>query len=229
MFTRQALLRSARTVAPQRAFLGQTRAFAAPAAPAASSQKVQPPVALFGLDGTYATALYTAAVKTSSLEPTARGLAALGSLIQKDAKLVTILEAPTLSAADKTAIVAELQKNAGASGETVKNFLTTLAENNRLGLLPGVCTKFTELMSAARGEVEMVVTSAQPLDNKTLSRLEAAVSKSSYAGAGKKLKVKNTVNPDIVGGLVVEVGDRTIDLSVSSKLAKMNKLLTDTL
>jgi F-type H+-transporting ATPase subunit O len=37
------------------------------------------------------------------------------------------------------------------------------------------------------------------------------------------------VNPEIVGGLVVEVGDRTIDLSVSSKLAKMNKLLTDTL
>lgn len=37
------------------------------------------------------------------------------------------------------------------------------------------------------------------------------------------------VNPDIVGGLVVEVGDRTIDLSVSSRLAKMNKLLNDTL
>lgn len=39
----------------------------------------------------------------------------------------------------------------------------------------------------------------------------------------------NEVNPDIVGGLVVEIGDRTIDLSVSSKIAKMNKLLNDTL
>ncbi|KAL2180025.1 ATP synthase delta subunit-domain-containing protein [Thermothelomyces heterothallicus CBS 202.75] len=219
MFSRQALLRSARTAAPQRALLGQTRTFAAPA----SSEKVKPPVALFGLDGTYATAL------TSSLEPTAKGIAALGNLIQKDSKLVTILEAPTLSAADKSAIVAELQKSAGASGETIKNFLETLVENNRLGLLPGVCNKFNELMSAARGEVEMIVTSAQPLDNKTLARLENAVSKSSYVGTGKKLKVKNTVNPDIVGGLIVEVGDRTIDLSVSSKLAKMNKLLTDAL
>ncbi|KAL2185260.1 OSCP-domain-containing protein [Thermothelomyces heterothallicus CBS 203.75] len=219
MFSRQALLRSARTAAPQRALLGQTRTFAAPA----SSEKVKPPVALFGLDGTYATAL------TSSLEPTAKGIAALGNLIQKDSKLVTILEAPTLSAADKSAIVAELQKSAGASGETIKNFLETLVENNRLGLLPGVCNKFNELISAARGEVEMIVTSAQPLDNKTLARLENAVSKSSYVGTGKKLKVKNTVNPDIVGGLIVEVGDRTIDLSVSSKLAKMNKLLTDAL
>lgn len=70
---------------------------------------------------------------------------------------------------------------------------------------------------------------AQPLDNKTLSRLETAVSKSQYVGQGKKLKVTNEVNSDIIGGLVVEVGDRTIDLSVSARIAKMNKLLTDTL
>lgn len=75
----------------------------------------------------------------------------------------------------------------------------------------------------------MTVTSAQPLDNKTLNRLESAVAKSSYVGQGKKLKVTNAVNPDIVGGLVVEVGDRTIDLSVSARIAKMNKLLTDSL
>jgi len=37
------------------------------------------------------------------------------------------------------------------------------------------------------------------------------------------------INPDIVGGLIVEIGDRTIDLSVSAKIAKMNKLLKDTL
>lgn len=171
---------------------------------------------------------YTAAVKSSSVDPTATALSKLGNLLSQDAKLDTILHAPTLSPADKSAIVAELEKTAGTN-PTVKNFLQTLAENNRLGLLGGVCSKFGELMSAARGEVEMTVTSATPLDNRTLSRLETAVSKSSYVGQGKKLKVTNEVNSDIVGGLVVEIGDRTIDLSVSSKIAKMNKLLTDTL
>ncbi|KAK3315134.1 ATP synthase delta subunit-domain-containing protein [Apodospora peruviana] len=159
MLSRQALLRSVRTAASQRAVLNQTRSFAA--APAASSEKVKPPVALFGIDGTYATALYTAAVKTSSLEPTAKSLASLGNLFKKDPKLVDILYAPTLSVTDKTAIVAELTKTASVTGETAKNFLSTLAENNRLGLLPGVCEKFAELMSAAHGEVEMLVTSAQ--------------------------------------------------------------------
>jgi len=226
MLSRQALLRSARAAAPQRAIASQVRFYAAPAA----TENSRPPIAVYGIDGTYASALYTAAVKTSSLEPTAKALASLGALMSRDAKLAKILETPTLSLADKSAIVAELQKSAGgANVETVKNFLATLAENNRLGLLEGVCGKFAELMSAAQGQVEMTVTSAQQLDNRTLSRLETAVSKSEYVGQGKKLKVTNKVNPDIVGGLIVEVGDRTIDLSVSARIAKMNKLLTDTL
>lgn len=102
---------------------------------------------------------YTAAVKSSSVDPTATALSKLGNLVSQDAKLATILDAPTLTPADKSAIVAELEKTAGTNA-TVKNFLQTLAENNRLGLLGGVCSKFGELMSAARGEVEMTVTSA---------------------------------------------------------------------
>ncbi|KAI0459011.1 ATP synthase delta subunit-domain-containing protein [Xylaria acuta] len=227
MLSRQAL-RSLRAAAPQRTFAqSSVRCYAV----AAAAQDVKPPVSVYGLDGTYATALYTAAVKTSTLDPTARALSALGDLFAKDAKLASILATPTLSAGDRSAILAELQKNIGAAGsnETVKNFLSTLAENNRLALLKDVCDKFGQLISASRGEVEMIVTSAQQLDNRTLSRLETAVSKSQYVGQGKKLKVMNEVNPDILGGLVVEIGDRTIDLSVSSKIAKMNKLLTDTL
>ncbi|KAI1388862.1 OSCP-domain-containing protein [Hypoxylon trugodes] len=227
MWSRQAI-RSIRAAAPQRTLArAPVRSYAA----AAAAQEVKPPVSVYGLDGTYATALYTAAVKSSSLEPTARALTALGELYTKDAKLATILNTPTLSDADKSSIVAELQKNVGAaaSNETVKNFLATLAENNRLGILQGVCEKFGEIMSASRGEIELIVTSAQQLDNRTLSRLETAIAKSQYVGQGKKLKVTNQVNPDILGGLVVEIGDRTIDLSVSSKIAKLNKLLTDTL
>lgn len=45
-------------------------------------------------------------------------------------------------------------------GDTVKNFLKTLADNNRLGILEGVCEKFTTLMGAARGEIDLTITSA---------------------------------------------------------------------
>lgn len=104
---------------------------------------------------------YTAAQKSSTLDPTASALSKLSALIAKDSKLSAILSAPTLSAEDKSAIVAELAKQSGAQGPTIKNFLDALAENNRLGLLGGVCEKFETIHSAARGEVEMTVTSAQ--------------------------------------------------------------------
>ncbi|KAK1459071.1 ATP synthase F1 [Colletotrichum melonis] len=228
MFSRQAV-RALRAAAPASRLVARAPAVRTYAA-AAATEAVKPPVAVFGLDGTYATALYTAASKTSSLDPTAKALATLDAIFAKDPKLTTVLAAPTLTPEDKSAIVAELTKQAGAgSQETVKNFLAALAENNRLGLLPGITQKFAEIMSAARGEVELTVTSATQLDNKTLNRLESSIAKSSYVGQGKKLKVTNNVNPDIVGGLIVEIGDRTIDLSVSGKIAKLNKLLTDTL
>ncbi|KAI4192365.1 MAG: hypothetical protein LQ346_004352 [Caloplaca aetnensis] len=197
---------------------------------AQAAQDTKPPVPLFGLDGTYASALYTAAAKTSSLDSTSKSLAALAEVFRKDTKLPGILTAPTLSPGDKSQIVQELQRHMGGvdKGDTVKNFLKTLSDNNRLGILQGVCEKFATLMGAARGEMDLTVTSAAKLDNKTLQRLETAVAKSEYS-QGKKLKVVPKVNPDIMGGLVVEIGDRTIDLSVSAKIARMNKLLTDTL
>ncbi|KAL8721513.1 MAG: hypothetical protein Q9225_001812 [Loekoesia sp. 1 TL-2023] len=224
--TRPLVLRAAARQNTQRTLSANLRGYAQ----AAAVQDTKPPVAVFGLDGTYASALYTAAVKTSALDSTSKALAALADVFRKDTKLSGILNAPTLSSNDKSQIIQELQRHMGGldKGETVKNFLKTLSDNNRLGILQGVCEKFATLMGAARGEMELTVTSAAKLDNKTLQRLETAVAKSEYS-QGKKLKVVTKVNPDIMGGLVVEIGDRTIDLSVSSKIAKMNKLLTDTL
>ncbi|KAK0290930.1 ATP synthase F0 subcomplex subunit OSCP atp5 [Friedmanniomyces endolithicus] len=219
--------RSARVAAP-RISLAATRGYAEPAK---SAQNTKPPVALYGLDGTYASALYTAAAKQGSLDTVSRALDNLAQTFKRDTRLQNILNAPSLAEGDKKQIIAELQKSTNVTDktQTLQHFLETLAENNRLSLLDGVCEKFGTLMSAAKGEVEMVITSASPLDQKVVKQLEGVVSKSQYVGQGKKLKVVPKVNPDIRGGLIVEIGDRTIDLSVSAKMARMNKLLQDTL
>jgi F-type H+-transporting ATPase subunit O len=105
---------------------------------------------------------YTAAAKTSALEPTGKAIEALSNVFKKDAQLTTVLSAPSLTASDKQQIVQELQKHLGGQdkGDIVKNFLNTLAENNRLSVLEGVVEKFGVLMGAYRGEVELTVTSA---------------------------------------------------------------------
>ncbi|KAK9355399.1 OSCP/delta subunit of ATPase [Lipomyces doorenjongii] len=191
----------------------------------ATAASTAPPVQLFGVDGTYASALYTAAAKNSSLDATSKALTYLKTLLDKDADVSGILSNPALSASDKKVVVETLSKS--VSVPTVANLLAVLAENNRLGLLSEVIEKFGTLMSAYKGEVEATITSAAPLDSKILSRIESAISKSQFVGAGKKLKVSNKINPDILGGLIVEVGDRTVDLSVSSKISRLNALINE--
>ncbi|KAK9472382.1 putative atp synthase [Dipodascopsis tothii] len=186
-----------------------------------------PPVQLFGVDGTYASALYTASAKSSAQDATAKSLTSIKNLLAKDSKLGEILADPALSASDKTIIVETIISAVGTSDASVKNLLTVLAENNRLSMLPGIIEKYGTLMSAFKGEIEATVTSATKLDSKTLSRIEAALAKSSVVGQGKKLKVTNKINPDILGGLVVEVGDRTVDLSVSAKIGRLNALIAE--
>ncbi|KAK4547973.1 hypothetical protein LTR36_010692 [Oleoguttula mirabilis] len=227
MLASRVAARSARVAAP-RISIAATRGYAEPAK---GAQNTKPPVPVYGLDGTYANALYTASAKQGSLDSVSKALENLHQTFKRDTHLQKILTAPTLSVSDKKQIVAEIQKSTNVQDkqDTLKNFLSTLADNNRLSVLEGVCEKFGTLMSAARGEVEMTITSAAPLDQKVVRQLENAVSKSQYVGQGKKLKVVPKVNPDIRGGLVVEIGDRTIDLSVSAKMARMNKLLSETL
>ncbi|KAK4636020.1 ATP synthase subunit 5, mitochondrial [Fulvia fulva] len=228
MFAGRVAVRSARVAAP-RFNVAATRSFAEAAAKpaAASGADTRPPIEVFGVDGTYASALYTAAAKSSSLDNVSKAIDSLHQTFKKDPKLASIIQAPTLTVEDKKQIVQELQKTTGVQDKTntITNFLNTLAENNRLSVLEGVCEKFAQLISASKGEVELTITSAAPLDSKIVKQLEAAISKSQYVGQGKKLKVTPKVNPDIRGGLVVEIGDRTIDLSVSSKMHKMNNLL----
>lgn len=193
---------------------------------AAAANDGQPPIALFGVDGTYASALYSAAAKGGQLDAVASSLARLQTTLKNDARVSALVGNPTLNNEDKKVIVEVLSKAIGGD-KSVTNLLKVMAENNRLALLPQVGDAFAQLISAQKGEVEVTITSAQPLDSKVLKQLEGSISKSKFAGQGKKLKVENKVNPEILGGLVVEIGDRTIDTSTKNRITRLNKILTD--
>ncbi|AQZ17543.1 ATP5 (YDR298C) [Zygosaccharomyces parabailii] len=192
---------------------------------ATASKGVKPPVQLFGLDGTYATALFTAASKNTSIQSASSSLSSLSKLIEADPKLKEIVTNPSLPSQDRTVIVDTLctEKLDG----TVANLLKVLAENNRLDILPKISTQFTVLTDAYNGLVKATVISAQPLDSKSFKRIEKAVAQSSLVGSSKTLKLVNDVRPEIQGGLIVELGDKTVDLSVAAKLQKLNKALEE--
>lgn len=184
----------------------------------------KPPVPLFGIQGTYANALYLASVEASSVEQSFQGLAKVHSLIKEDPKVGAFLTNPALSRADRSTVIDTVAQNLKLD-KTVTNFLSVLSENNRLGEFDAIYKDFSTLYDASRGVVEATITSAKPLDQKVLKKLQAAIQKLSFVGDGKQLKVSNVVNGDILGGVIVDVGDKTVDLSIASKVAKLNLVL----
>lgn len=191
-----------------------------------AAASVKPPVQLFGLDGTYATALFTAAAKDSSVEKTFQSVDKLSKAIAADSKLASILANPALSFDARKQVISTVTSSLKLE-PIVANLLSVLSENNRLELFTAIAKQFNVLNSAYNGVVEATVFSAKPLDSKTLSRLQKAIQGSKFVGAGKSLKIANEVKPEILGGLIVEVGDNTVDLSVSAKVTKLNKVLTE--
>ncbi|EEQ44119.1 ATP synthase F1, delta subunit [Candida albicans P57072] len=203
-----------------------SRVFSRSLSSAAKSTK--PPIQLFGIDGTYANALYSATIQQSDMAQTYKSLEKIENVIKGDPQLKNALTNPSLTKDDRVAIAKSVANDLSLD-KTTANFLTVLAENNRLGNFSSVFQKFGLLNDAYNGVVEAKVTSAKPLESKILKRLQTSIGKSSFVGEGKTLKLTNQVNPEILGGLVVEVGDRTVDVSIANKVARLNQTLRDNL
>ncbi|QRV94423.1 ATP synthase subunit 5 [Ceratobasidium sp. AG-Ba] len=180
----------------------------------------------------YASALFGAASKNqNTLNKVTSELTAINTSLKDTPALAAFVTNPTLSASDRKSGLDAIFAVAAPKGSKepvspiTKNLFEVLSENGRLGETHDVIASFNELLSKHKGELEVVVTSAAPLDKSLLSRLESSLKSSQAAAAAKSVKVTNKVNPAILGGLLVDFGDKTIDLSVSSKVNKLNALL----
>lgn len=186
---------------------------------------------MFAHTGKYATSAFVAAASrdAKTLSQVETDLKQLKSIIAppqqtpESVKARDFLANPVMTHAEKADGIKKML--GGKEGEITRNLFAVLADNGRLGDTEKVIDGFLELMSAHRGEIEVTVTSAAPLDKSTASRLESAIKGSQYASKGKSVKITQKVNPSIQGGLIVDFGDRSVDLSVSSRVSRLNSLL----
>merc|ERR1711990_522466 len=194
-----------------------------------ANKTVQPPIQTYTLAGKYASAAYTAALSKSeqALKAVETDLGSIAGVMKTDKQIADFVQNPTLSAEDKQAGLAALLKSAGKYNEVTKNLFDVLQENGRLHDATKGIEEFQTIMSAHRGEVNITVTSAAPLDSSLQSRLEKSLKDSAAAKNGTAVKITNVVNPGVLGGLIVDFGDKSIDLSVQSKVQKMNALMQE--
>ncbi|VDK18758.1 unnamed protein product [Anisakis simplex] len=98
------------------------------------------------------------------------------------------------------------------------SILVLMAENGRLKKLDAVLNTFEAIMHAHRGELFVQITTAAPLTKSQETSLNEALKK--FAKAGETLHVTTVINPEIIGGLIVNIGDRYVDMSIASKIKK---------
>ncbi|KAA1475196.1 ATPase F1 complex OSCP/delta subunit [Dentipellis sp. KUC8613] len=182
----------------------------------------------------YAHAAYNAALAKSpqTLNKVQAELNSISKVLHDTPELQQFVTNPTLSAQERTAGLPVLLSRAeGAKKEPVsdvtKNLFSVLSDNGRLTETEGVIEHFNELASKYKGELTVTVTSATPLPKDVLTRLETTLKQSQTAQAAKTLKLTNKVNPSVLGGIVVDFGEKSIDLSVSSRINKLNNLLQE--
>jgi len=127
---------------------------------------------------------------------------------------------PKLSATDLVATLASLVK-APMTAEA-QNFLAMLAENGRISLLPEIGAQFQELKNAQAGAADATIFSAFDLTDAQTAQLVGTLEKK----FGRKLNPTVTVDPSLIGGVRVVVGDEVLDTSVRAKLQQMHVALT---
>ena len=135
--------------------------------------------------------------------------------IAADPQAAGLIADPSVDSGRVAALMIDV---AGASlGEHGANLVKLLAENGRLPVLPEIATQFETLRASAEGVIEATITSAQELTQPQIDELVAGLKRK----FNRAVNVSVAVDPSLIGGAVIAVGDQVIDGSVKGRLQRM--------
>ena len=180
----------------------------------------RPVIDIYGIHARYANATYIAASKAGTLDTVEAELNAIAKSAGASPAFKGFLENPLIAREAKSAQISKLMKDCKASPITV-NLCTTLAGNAKLADLPKVAATYSQLMKAKRGEVDATIISAYALPKKDSDQIAAAI-KANSKGA-KEVVISSKIDPSIIGGIQVQIGDKFLDLSIKSRIEEISR------
>lgn len=170
----------------------------------------------------YAEAAFAAAEKDGQTEIFGAELQDIvKNVLNSDPAIETFLVSAAFSRKQRLPVLAAAFES--TTSELFRKFLGVLNQNNRLDLLRDVSSSYQQLLDEHHGRIRVMVTTALPLTEAQLAGLRDTLS---HSMSGTPV-IEPRVNPDILGGLVVQVGDRVFDTSVRTRLENLrNHLMT---
>ncbi len=175
-----------------------------------------------GVAERYASSLFELAREAGSVEQVGADLDRIQALLDESEDLRRLIGSPVFAADEQQRAIAAVSDRAGIAG-LVANFLRVVAGNRRLFALPGMIRAFREIAAGHRGEITAEVTSAHALSEAQETELKSALK----GVTGKDVAIAVTVDPSILGGLIVKVGSRQIDTSLRTKLSTLKLALKE--
>jgi len=167
----------------------------------------------------YAKALFQASQAKGLVAETETQLKLIVDVFESDAEFRAFLTAPNITMATKKQVL--LQAFGAEVSPLVLSTVGLLVERGREGELASVLTAYLQVAGEALGRADAHVTSPAPMS----SEEQAKLAEKFGALLGKKIRVTNSVNPDMLGGLTVRIGDTLYDGSLKGKLERLEKTL----
>ena len=169
----------------------------------------------------YAEALLDVASREGSADQTRAELDEfVTDVLGKHPSVAAFIESPAITRRTRAPILAAAL--AGSASQVVRNFIGVLNQNNRLDLLRYIVSAYSDLLDQGAGRVRVKVRSAVPLSDEQQRELRQTLSES----LKKEPVLDLSTDPDLLGGLVVQVGDKVYDSSVRTRLAALRTQLT---
>ena len=164
----------------------------------------------------YSEALFEVAEEKDKLDEIHEQLGEIADAVAENRDLQVFFFSPYFSSTEKREGIAKAIS--GANRELV-NFLELLAEKQRMPALFGIRKRFDELWDEANQRLEVTLTSAIELDPSVIESVGAEIERKT----GKTIELTSEVDESIVGGLVLQVGNRVLDASIRNRLEKLRR------
>nr|WP_199860420.1 F0F1 ATP synthase subunit delta [Sphingomonas sp. CFBP 8760] len=165
------------------------------------------------LGGRYAVALFDLARDAKTIDAVEASLTAVRDALGQSDDLRRLTTSPLVGRGVAVKTVLAVADQIGVD-PTTRSFLGVLAENRRLSQLPAIIRAFRTLASRHRGEIAAEVVSAHPLTDDQVAQLKQQLRQR----VGREVSVDLSVDPQLLGGLVVRIGSQMIDSSIRTRL-----------
>ena len=142
--------------------------------------------------------------------------------IKESADLRKVWEAPDVPPNQKRNLLDAIGRQVGLS-RMIRNFFAVLIDHQRIAMVEQIARQFEVELDAQLGFAEAQVTSARPLSDPEKRELESRVA----AITGKKVRARYTANPELLGGVMVQVGSTIYDGTVRGQLQKLRQQLVN--